>query len=1599
MSFESEFIAGRVQEPNVGTVAGLPPLAQSEATTDRESNERAFYAATFNNQGDFKKTHAQAKYDLDTVGSSDLVTDEEKTWENEQIGQNEDIMQSILTDPSIPKAQKNVILNTYRSGGYISKNLRDKYVQKTAAIDNADSHEDKDMQDLLSRALYNNYQKNKDLEIAIHEWENNLDPSAAGFAGGVARDFIPGVWNASNAASSAAAAKYFGYSNVEQFRAGAKAFFFGGTATRSIQQAFDSTLDPAQKKEFFLHLMEGAKQVPGFDYNQWSVLHSQIDNAPVGFWEEGFLNLVSIADAVGVGNVIRNPKQWFKGLYTYQDSALAQKIMSKVNPISKAIPQADRIDPTLAKQATDEQITKASSEPTGAENGVLDAKVETTNQPSDFVSAEENIRNVQPSVKPTSPIGLASMSNKKQARELDKSAIMSTQQADAMGTSKGEIVGSHLLPKLDDDFVKNNPDIAKDIHEMDKHVNELFEETNFDPFLVNVTERNDDKFKIFKAFSETTGAYYQQSNSSFRESLGAIEGKARYGRNADFGFTTIEQAEQAKKQVDESFVSTDVQDFKTNIINEFDQYYVEMDWKRTYDPFSARMFGIDSADSSFAGINTSGLTKGTLAKHVFPPTSRLPEWVTKGAFNATIQASKSEEQFLKIIKNEIRSTSSPAELQKASEWTLENQKWMSEADLSAMFPNLPQSDLKGLVRNYAFYKRLTEYDYLWADRKHTSDMLAEGFNRSIYNRNGELLGYARQSDQIPENVKQVWDFESNGPVQFTGTVDGKEVVKLRDPKRTQGNIYEYAAVGGGTKLDIMPQHTLSRIEGYISRRNIESWYVTSKPKSLKVNGTTLGAEDLKKYSKTIGAGRTRAETELLAQKMQKESPDDIIDIKQERGDIGDSILTDYKVYKEMTDYGKKRGERLPTLTGQARLEDPLVQQTKSIQSIVRLNAWSNYTEIFQKNYLGAYSKFLPNGRFPNVLTDLKLIESPSPKDLDDFKVAQRLFEQYSNQQYKINYGDEIWKDSLHKIADVVENSKLAGQADNIREIANKGNLGLKSVKSLANTLFINLNSMAQWIVQPQSILEFMAVEKGFRAQVGMIPGLMIHMLAKASDVKPYRKAMETIASSFIGDKGEFKAIANAIYKSGLPQSVDMNMMLHGGLDDMSKSLRPGLSQHVGNTIAYIPDAVNKFGKAIGYTPAQMMADIGGWLFAKARWQRMNPGKNWNTPEHIAQITADGWDIMGSMHTRAGAMPYQDGFMSLFFQFQAILHKQFFNTFSSKTLKKAPGEVVDPKVKLAAARMAIYGMYGLPAFALVDHLVTEMANSDSQADWQKYKGGLLDLATNTTLDLLLSDPNAAPMDLALSDRIGPMPETLPYYDVMHELVRFSFGGKSETRIPFVNATGSVYEAARDFTNIFRSGEVETPDAFIMAATEAAEMASGYKNYVKARMVMDMNDKADKFNKNLGVELTMNHAVAQMFGVVSKQELAMYKMQENKKERDEFIEQRAAQIHQDLVKFRTKLGTPDFMEWVRRTKVLNTFTPDDLQEEVFARVLKKDREDHTSKQYSNIMYIRDNAKQKNDKYIEEMLGYLKSCGSTECQQNLKRLVDNNIVKGTE
>jgi len=219
------------------------------------------------------------------------------------------------------------------------------------------------------------------------------------------------------------------------------------------------------------------------------------------------------------------------------------------------------------------------------------------------------------------------------------------------------------------------------------------------------------------------------------------------------------------------------------------------------------------------GMNVTWLGQSFLGNWIFPSTHRLPEWATKGAWSPSVASLRVEEQFAKIVKNEIRTTTLPQHVQAIANHILETQTYMKEADIAARWPELNKAQRTELIGKQAFIKRVTDYKYNWSNRVATSFLKARGM-QGIYDDAGSFVGYGKTVDDVPKEVDQVWDFTLEAGVKNPGKGDGFQVVRLDEPKTVGNTIYDYAVVGGKTKLDILPERNLPYIHGWIGRENI-----------------------------------------------------------------------------------------------------------------------------------------------------------------------------------------------------------------------------------------------------------------------------------------------------------------------------------------------------------------------------------------------------------------------------------------------------------------------------------------------------------------------------------------------------------------------------------------------------------------------------------------------------------------------------------------------------------------------------------------------------------------------------------------------------------
>lgn len=1493
---------------------------------ERVASDQSFYAATMYGTNP-QQDYKDSKLAFDTTGESDLVTRAQEAWKTEQDQSAKDAIAGIIADPAVDKETKQAVLSSYVMGGYVSPNLREKYKQTLAAKDIATSNADRAAQDAWIDAMQQRDVAAHATQEEINKFGTTLDDSTGLAFAGIIRDMLPGV----AASWNVAVAKTARETGVDvSLWDTIKSAIFTGSANAAIKKEYD-TLPVERQKEFVQKVVESYKNSPGFDFNKWIDFQSQIENPAMPWWGTSLENVASVFNIVGLGWVLRSP-------------------------------------------------TKALSYAT----------------------------TIRPRVNPVSPAGTTATANIQAAQKIGATSVADTTGdfAKAMGTTRAELVSDWYLPKLEE-VDQVYPDIAKDLEMLDKHMSGVYKETKFDPNIIPITQREADEALVYKVTQEANGPVYQQANSVLEQEARVFKGTATFGRNDSFGFSTVEEANAAYDKVQEAIKNVSGgSEGNVRVEQKGNQYFVKWDFQRDYDPYSHLVFGQESVSAKFKiplwgdreiGFSADSLARSIWGKHLFPSTMRMDPWVPKSAALADLQAGKVEHDFIREIRSNVTSIKHKEELYNAIRSSEQTGKWMKPNELSAMFPNLSSVGQEELARAYYYTRRMSEYNYNWANR-YDKALKSEKGHQAIYV-GGDLVSYGTTKFDASAltDVKHVWDFGKNKVVSIPSKLEGRVLVRLESPKTVGDDVYTFGLVGEKSELGILPPNTLPKIDVYFPRKNKENWYIKKTPKKLKIDGIEVsatsknGAARLRNHQTTIGAGATNKDAQILANKFRAEFPHHDIEVRRERGDTADAILTDYKVFKASFEYGKKRGDRLPTVDGFATIEDPIIALIESTKRIVRLDAWKDYSDAFRTNWVKAFGKFTRDGEFPATLNDFRQLEGATEEEIKQFNSAQRLFEQWVNQAYKTTTGDSVWKNLFFWVGDIFEKLPVPGLHQLAKDIGQKGNLLVKAPKQFGTTMYMYLNPVRQWFIQPQQLLEMAFLDKDIAKTVAFqtapITGALI---SEARSLTQQSTVLKTTLQKVSGlSPTEFNATLDAIYKSGIVQSVDMNMVLHGMFNDVERALVESTGKQFYEGAKNVVKSPIAVGKGIGYTPAELTNQVGIWLASKERWIKQNPHLNWNTPENIKKITGDAWDIAHSMTTRAGAFPYQDGALSLLFQFAAVSHKSFLQIFSSKTL------TVEERTRLAASRVALYGMWGVPGSFAIDAWFQKYAEEGTKTEWNKWKRGMTDWVVNNMINSMMSEGDVK-TDVAIAESLSPLPKTLPYLDLVAELSKFGKDGAGNPRLPFTAAMGSVFEAAGDISSIYRSKALDTEQAAERAGRLTLQLASGYNNWAKAMMIKNFGDITDKLGNPKGLNLTRAEMMFQFFGVNSEKVLAQYQAQNFKQERESFIKQHSQEIHRQLMGMRTQFGKEGFSEYVNQLNSLASLVDEDLRDEIKLEVLRLDKQSLLTKNESLLLYIVEHHKEKNDRYMSSMIGALTSTENPQAQRNIEALKKEGIIK---
>jgi hypothetical protein len=1114
-----------------------------------------------------------------------------------------------------------------------------------------------------------------------------------------------------------------------------------------------------------------------------------------------------------------------------------------------------------------------------------------------------------PKVKPNSPADTMVDANPQVAGEMFDSAIKSPneQLAKALGTDKGTLLHDTALPKLEQ-VLKDYPDLhAKMINEMDVKADYSFNLLKYDPNIVKVVEREADLDLILNVAKEQT-PFYQQTNSVLTNpGQGVYEGKMVFGKNADYPFTTIEEASEAAKTIQASINKLpDEFNPTVEIVRQPDGIKVVASWKKEYDELGALLFGPDAVKTTILGgvVDVSKFAKSMVG----------PWFNTRGVFDPKYEASqarsitRSAKQVADLLQvvAPISKTSFPIELKKViDEMESKGKDVLSRQELKGLFgDSLSEAQYKSLYTDMVYYRRATHYIHRIRNFVERDKLSSQGY-KSIYDENGQWVSNVNPQVKrdILNDAKTLYDMDS-GEFRPKGEVierngelfdkqTGRQVVSI--PRENLGTNYgNIALVPSKTTLGALTATVVPRIPGWAPRIYKDHWFVDAVPKKATLNGVEVTNKGkLSDYKNALASARNKYEADAILKELNATGKygDFNLQVRRERADQYQPMELDYSLSAEAYAHSRKRGE---TAVRNSTIEDPLVALVKTAQATARANTKYALDEATRKSWIKEYGD-MTNGEFPTSIAQIKAGARGQPEERVKAAVAvwnnNARFNDFS---YSLNEG---WKSLLHSVADVFEGIKIPGAL--LRDLSRKEIPLVAIPKRVATALWISLNPQRQWLVQPQHAFEF-AVLSGTKAPY-YVARMQRHFASFIGET-PIFKGVTGKALSYLAkpkealDRKEFDLEAKALRDAGVIESVDTNALVHSVFTDLSEPLVPtaqerfmkGLSMGTGATIA---NRVTRVGRQIGYDKGELLNQIGSWLYAKDKWIEQNPGKNWNTPENKEFIANAAFNLSGNMN-KAGNLPYQEGLFSPILQFQAIGHKNFMTILQDNATILSGAD----RAKLAAFRaLWLGGKYGLPGGGTI-FTAAEWAGVPAE-DRQVFESGLSDYLVNQFWGMLLGEETSGAVSrsfAAYGQETG-----LPYGDAFLEFYKLWNSNPSDNpRFPLNGVTNAFSRLTDRLDTIMHKDDIDTKEKWLEGLNEGLKITSGWSNALKGAFILANENKLNSTGSSLDIKLSTGDAIMQAWGITSQKEIDAYKMQAYLHEPQAIVRELADHIYKQI-----------------------------------------------------------------------------------------------------
>jgi len=288
-------------------------------------------------------------------------------------------------------------------------------------------------------------------------------------------------------------------------------------------------------------------------------------------------------------------------------------------------------------------------------------------------------------VSPTSPLGTTEAASKESAGNIAATVLQtkSSAAAEAINTTKAEILNTYVLPKIPDEFGPIHPDIRNKLAAADKDLNAVYDYSEFNPHVTDVDTILAERDQYITLMSETERSHLLLSSSVLditpeKTAFGRkgsqheayvisdrnqLSGTAVFGRNSYYGYSTHKKAENYQKKLEAQAESLpDKGNFQ--IIERDGQFYIQWDFKREYNEWEHLSFGAESltAHAFHKGLDITKFANSPVGEAIFPSYMRMDSSIpVKGATTAWREG-HIEKAFINAQRDLFLGTKHPKEL-------------------------------------------------------------------------------------------------------------------------------------------------------------------------------------------------------------------------------------------------------------------------------------------------------------------------------------------------------------------------------------------------------------------------------------------------------------------------------------------------------------------------------------------------------------------------------------------------------------------------------------------------------------------------------------------------------------------------------------------------------------------------------------------------------------------------------------------------------------------------------------------------------------------------------------------------------------------------